>query len=546
MVLSFEWLQELLKSSQQENEHLEFKEAKVDFSLDKLLKYCVALANEGGGKLVLGVSDKIPRKVVGTQSFKDLNQIKLQLIQKLNLRLDIQEYDHPDGRVLVFCVPSRHLGVPLHHEGTYLMRGGESLIPMTQDTLKRIFSEVESDFSAQICRFATINDLDLKAIDCLRDRLILKSNNQIYVNISNEQLLMDLDLIDNMGITNAALILLGTSRALHKFLPQAEVIFEYRSNEVAGAAQQRIEYQHGFFLSFDDLWKTINLRNDLQHFQNGFFVLDVPTFSEKVIREAVLNAVAHRDYQSNGSVFVRQYPRKIQLQSPGGFPRGVDARNVLWNQNPRNRRIADVFVKCGLVERAGQGVNLMFEESIKQGKSIPDYSHTDSNQVCLTLSGEVRDPNFLRFLSKIGQEKLASFSTEDFLVLDFIHRKEIIPLQFQSGVKKLLEAGVIEKTSQGSEIIYLFSKRYFDFIQKREVKIGNRNSDRDVNKGLILQCIKKNFQSGSSLQELMGVLPDLSKAQFQKLLQEMKHQGVIRVEGATRGSLWYPCLIAPK
>jgi ATP-dependent DNA helicase RecG len=92
-----------------------------------------------------------------------------------------------------------------------------------------------------------------------------------------------------------------------------------------------------------------------------------PTFNEKVVREAVLNAVAHRDYKSAGSIFVRQFPRKVEVQSPGGFPYGVSPENMLWKQHPRNRRIAEVFLKCGLVERSGQGANLMFKETICQG-----------------------------------------------------------------------------------------------------------------------------------------------------------------------------------
>jgi predicted HTH transcriptional regulator len=73
----------------------------------------------------------------------------------------------------------------------------------------------------------------------------------------------------------------------------------------------------------------INIRNENQHFQSGLFVLDVPTFDEQSVREAILNAVSHRDYQLGGSVFVRQYPRKLTIESPGGFPFGITEENIL-------------------------------------------------------------------------------------------------------------------------------------------------------------------------------------------------------------------------
>lgn len=146
------------------------------------------------------------------------------------------------------------------------MRAGGSLKPMTQDMLKRIFAEVESDFSTEICPGAVIEHLDPVAIENFRIRWLRKSNNQDLANLPVLQLLLDAELITEEGITYAALILLGTSKALQKFLPQSEIIFEYRSNESPGPAQQRINYRQGFLLYFDDLWKTVNLRNDLQYF----------------------------------------------------------------------------------------------------------------------------------------------------------------------------------------------------------------------------------------------------------------------------------------
>lgn len=75
----------------------------------------------------------------------------------------------------------------------------------------------------------------------------------------------------------------------------------------------------GFDILYDNLWDTVKLRNDLQHYQEGFVMHPVPTFSEQSVREATLNAVSHRDYRHPGLVFVRQFPRRIEIVSPGGF-----------------------------------------------------------------------------------------------------------------------------------------------------------------------------------------------------------------------------------
>lgn len=165
-------------------------------------------------------------------------------------------------------------------------------------------------------------------------------NNRIK-NLTTEQLLVDGEAISDGGVTYAALVMFGTRAALGKYLPQSEIVFEYRSSDASGPAQQREEFRVGFFTCYDRLWELINLRNHKQHYQEGFFVFDIPTFNERVVREALLNAVSHRNYQLSGSVFIRQYRNRLVVESPGGFPTGVTLDNILDRQSPRNRRIAE-------------------------------------------------------------------------------------------------------------------------------------------------------------------------------------------------------------
>ncbi len=349
--MTIEQLEELMISK--EGEQLEFKEAKKSFHFETLLQYCAALANEGGGEIVLGVTDKRPRSVIGSQAFNQPERTRSSLIEQLHLNIDFSVVNHPKGRVLIFHVPTHPIGNPVKYKGVYWQRQGDSLIPMSEDRLRGIFAEAGHDFSADICASATLDDLDKEAIENFRKRWMNKSRNQGLATLTQKQLLNDAEALIDGGLTYAALILFGTRKALGRHLAQAEVIFEYRTSDASGPAQQRKEFREGFFSSYDELWNLINLRNDIQHFQSGLFVLDIPTFSERVVREAVLNAVSHRDYQLGGSVFIRQHPRRLVFESPGGFPIGITEQNILDRQLPRNRRIADIFAKCGLVERSG-------------------------------------------------------------------------------------------------------------------------------------------------------------------------------------------------
>ncbi|MFZ4441448.1 MAG: helix-turn-helix domain-containing protein, partial [Syntrophales bacterium] len=202
MDLRTKWLQQLLSSK--ENEHLEFKEAKNRFDFEELVKYCAALANEGGGKVVLGVSDRVPRKVVGSAAFSSIERTKAGLIERLRLRIDVEEIPHPDGRILVFHIPSRPLGMPVAYKGAYWMRGGEDLIPMTVDQIRRILEEAAPDYSAEICPGASLADLEQPAIEDFRKRWMKKSKNDALQNLTEVQLLADAELIVDKQVSYAA------------------------------------------------------------------------------------------------------------------------------------------------------------------------------------------------------------------------------------------------------------------------------------------------------------------------------------------------------
>ena len=145
MTITPEQIDDLRKASS-EHQRLEFKEAKKKFSIQKLYEYCVAIANEGGGHLLLGVADKPPRPIVSTQAFPNPVKTEEKVFQKLRFRVEIEEVKHPEGRVLVFKIPSRPPGSPHHLDGKYLMRSGSALVPMTPDRLRSIFAESPPDW----------------------------------------------------------------------------------------------------------------------------------------------------------------------------------------------------------------------------------------------------------------------------------------------------------------------------------------------------------------------------------------------------------------
>lgn len=530
----FNAIEELLNAK--EGEQYQFKEAKTRFDFTEAVRCCCALANCGGGKLVFGITDKRPRQVVGSKAFEQPERTRKGLIDKLHVMVNFGLYEHEGKRVLVFDVSSRPSGLPVQVDGVAWWYEGDSLIPMPEDVRRKIYDETGFDFSGSICAGATLHDLDEVAIEAFRGKWQEKSDNKRIKNLTAEQLLFDCEAITNEGVTYAALALFGKRASLGKYLPQCEIIFEYRSSDASGPAAQREEFRMGFFACYDRIWDLINLRNDKQHYQEGFFVFDIPTFNERVVREAILNAVSHRNYQLGGSVFVRQYRDRLAIESPGGFPNGVTLENILDRQSPRNRRIAEILALCGLVERSGQGMNLIYELSIMEAKPLPDFKGTDDSFVSITLNGLVLDKKMLSLINKIGNDRLEALSTGDFLVIDALYHNKSLPNNLLPRLRRLIDLGIVEHVSRSK---YVLARSLYEIAGKAGVHTRIVGLDRDTNKELILKHIRKNGDKGTPFKELQQVLPSHSRSQIKVLVRELQQSNLIYVIGKTSAARWF-------
>jgi len=178
-----------------EGDHFEFKEAKNRYGFDEAVQYCCAMANCGGGKLVLGITNDRPRKVVGSNAFLQPERTRNDIMDKIHVRVDFQIYEHDGMRILIFEVASRPVGLPVQAEGIAWWRIGDSLVPMPEDVRRAIYDESGNDFSSDICTEATVQDLDVGAIEDFRKRWIKKSGNERISSLPVEQLLFDCEAI---------------------------------------------------------------------------------------------------------------------------------------------------------------------------------------------------------------------------------------------------------------------------------------------------------------------------------------------------------------
>ena len=154
-----------------EGENFEFKAARNSYEFEELVKYACAIANCGGGLFILGISDRRPRKIIGSNAFSQPERTREGLINKLQIRIDFYEYKEDGKRILVFEIASRPFGLPVQADGIIWWRQGDSLVKMPQNVVRKIYNEHMESFSTD--DFIVINNLffDLKIPEKLKYRI---------------------------------------------------------------------------------------------------------------------------------------------------------------------------------------------------------------------------------------------------------------------------------------------------------------------------------------------------------------------------------------
>lgn len=361
----------------------------LDSQVRELREAVVALANQRGGVVILGVADRKRTRKDAVQGVGGLDPDSLR--RKIydgtepHILVEIEELVEPEGRLLVVHVPR---GIPPHttSEGVAKIRVGKESKPLTGSQLSQIlFAGGQKDITAQPLPESSITDLDTEEIKRLRRIIETEGSNPDLARVNNDaEFLSNLGILRDGQLTLAAVLLLGKAAALARWSPQHEVIFiRFKTST---RYDVRRDLKGPLFAVLEVLEKTLQERTRLTLVgAAGLGELAVPDLTWIAAREALLNALAHRDYFLNQSIQVHLYDDRLEISSPGGFVGGVSPQNILRHPPVRrNPLLADALQKAGLINRVGMGVDRIYEELLKFGKRMPFY-HADESTVQLVL-----------------------------------------------------------------------------------------------------------------------------------------------------------------
>ncbi|HEV7395370.1 MAG TPA: ATP-binding protein [Pyrinomonadaceae bacterium] len=360
MVTTIEQLEEWMQVPR-EIEGLEFKAARQSFSGDKVMDYCVGIANDGGGKLILGVTDKPPRSVVGTPAVGDTQDMQKKILDKLHFEVKIEELKHTNGRRVVIChIPSRPPGTPYHNDGRYLMRSGEELRAMSPDRLRQIFEEGKPDWLSLAARHncsATdvIRLLDTQAYYDLKGEPYPVNQGAVISRFQNEKFIEE----DHNGysISNLGAILFAKKISEFEGLSRkAPRVIVYDGPDKLNASRVFAPGTKGYAVGFGGLIDFIGAQLPVNEVMGKAFREEIKMFPDIMIRELVANALIHQDFNETGtSVTVEIYGDRVEISNPGTSMISPD--RFIDAYQSRNERLADVMRRMGICEEQGKGVD---------------------------------------------------------------------------------------------------------------------------------------------------------------------------------------------
>ncbi|MCC6247824.1 MAG: putative DNA binding domain-containing protein [Rubrivivax sp.] len=386
-------------------------------------EYAACFANAEGGVLVFGVADHAvgrSQAIHGAKGF-DLDVFRRGVYEGTRpaLSVEVSELSVPEGtgRLLLVRVPKGSAGPYGTSAGLFKQREGKNCMPLDPNGFARARVRTgEVDWSGADASGIGLGDLDPLQLARARKFLRARDPDSGLLDLPDAAFLAGLEAVRNGRVTHTGLLLFARADVLAARCPQAQFHYVLLRDETAVARNdidrlpllEIIERIDGVFQG------PLNPEEEIAL---GLFRMRVPQFPLEAVREAVLNALTHRDYTDPGEVLVRHSADELVVTSPGGFIAGISPENILRHEpRARNRTLANAFVKLRLVESAGIGRGRIYRSALQFGKRRPVYT-ASAETVTLRIFNRGANPRLARMVSELSAAG-APVTLDHLLVLD--------------------------------------------------------------------------------------------------------------------------------
>ncbi len=542
-----------------ESYEVEFKgESRAPLNDRDLVEAAVCLANGSGGTLLVGVEDD--GTVTGARPRHESGRTDPLRVQALvanstqpPLAVAVTVVQVSSQEVLVVEVPDspRVVGTT---RGTYVRRalaGDGSPVCLPYHAHEMLAHEVDRgavDWAGLRVAGAEWPDLDPLEFERLRQMAGNASGgaDRVLGTLSDREIANALG-FTRLGaeVTTGGLLMFGKAEAIHRFVPTHEAAFQ---------VLRGLDVEVNDFLPYpllrlaEEMLSRFRARNSEEEVSFGLLRVAVSAYSETAFREALANALVHRDYTRRGGVHVQWDEDQLEISSPGGFPAGIRVDNLLVAPpHPRSPLLADAFKRAGLVERTGRGVNRMFAEQLRVGRPAPDYGRTSADHVVAILPGGPANMSMTKWVLEQENQQGAPLRLQDLQVLTELLRERQMTTAALTGVvqrtdaetrnllTRMVERGWVQPRGEGKSRNWHLSAAVYRALDAPSGYVRVHGFEPLQQEQMIQQYVQAHGQiTRSQTAELCGLSPD----QAGRVLRRLVAVGKLAHQGANKGRFY--------
>lgn len=535
---------------------VEFKSDRKRLPDAELVEAVVCLANAEGGELWLGVEDDgtptglhpehaLLTGLPGLVSARTSPALAVQVDAVEIGGVRVARIAVPKGQTEIATAAGVYLRRRIKHDGT-----PECAPMLPHDRASRQAHLGLADTSAQAVAGATLADFDPLERERLRQAVQQYGGDRVLLELDDEALDGALGFTTRQPEggrvpTLCGLLLIGREAALRELAPTHEFAFQVLEREAVHFNEFR---RYPLLKALD--WLETNFRpyNPEEELQVGLFRVPVPRVDLAAFREAVANALIHRDYHRLGAVHVRLDDAGLTVSNPGGLVDGVTLANLLTTEpRPRNRTLADAMKRIGLVERSGRGVDTIYRGMLKFGRPAPDYGRTDASSVVLRLPTEAADLDFRRLVVEEERRRSSELPIDSLIALAALRElKRVSADELAARIQRdaasakrtleaLTEAGLVEAHGNARGRNYTLSAAVYGASGNKAGYTRQAGFAPIQHEQMVLNYARQHGQIRRA--EVME-LCRLSEGQAKDLIKKLKARGLLVQHGERRAAYY--------
>ncbi|MEO5349438.1 MAG: putative DNA binding domain-containing protein [Magnetococcus sp. YQC-3] len=543
-----------LDAIQRQGESLtvEFKSDQKPLPDRELLAAVVALANTEGGDLFLGIEDD------GTVTGLHVNHretrglaalIANRTIPPISVRIEMMGEETGKQVARIRVPKSRQLvstADGLLQRRRLMANGKPEAVPFyPHEFIQRQSAMGLADPSSVAFPFLSVDVLNPLERHRIREAIRRYGGDAALLPLADEELDGALGLVATVDGTRcptlAGLLMMGREEVLRQHLPAHEAAFQ-----VLAGTEVRVNefFRKPLLQLFEEMERLFAARVTEHEVQIGLFRVPVPNFERRAFREALVNALVHRDYSRLGAVHVRVDDDGLSISNPGGFVEGVTLNNLLVTEpRPRNPLLADISKRIGLAERTGRGIDRIFEGLLRYGRPSPDYGRSDATSVVLRMSDADSDRNFLEMVIREEQRSSRSLPLDSLIILSRLRMERRLTTaelsvstqksepETRSALERLIEAGLLVAHGTARGRTYTLSANVYRKVGQQADYIRQAGFDPIQQEQMVLRFIREH---GSIKRADVIELCRISASQAYHLLNRLKKTGKISQNGSLR------------